>query len=656
MSNFYADPSIVSGGDGTIGDPWSLQEALTNGSQTTGDTLWLRGGTYGGKFISSLDGGAVQSYPGEWAKIDGNWTTTLNGAINSSQTTFTLTDASMVLSGGALEIWIDDEIITIYSKSGNNITSSARNAEGTVGGAAAHADGATVRLVSSQQFLVTGDNTIYQNFEVTTSLTNRTTIWGKMRGGGISTYVGNGNSFINLIVHDVVTGIFTGSSSANTTIYGCLSYNNGMKTMAPYYGGEPRGTNYYLENSAGYSRVYECMSLNGFAGNGQFFGVTGPYVGGDMQGTVFANAGAPMEVEVPNYAPNLIHGTGSQESDYALVTESYFWMPMDVNIGTMTFGYGAGIANGDVTNCIFVGGLNGVDYKPGDGTFTDNICTNTDHDGRFITVPDGRSYTVNDNTYYNTVSAVDYRFIVTSSGQPGTWAEWRSYTGYDADSTITTSAMPDTVVVRPNTYDIGRAHIIIYTASAPTSINVDLATTGLTDNQAYTIKNAFDYFGDDVATGTYDAGSTTISLPLNGAALDVATPTGLGYTPTTTVPNFAAFIVIPGAAGASTPGTPTGLTANVGQSSGATGTFQLAWTLGSGTETSVTVRRIVNGVTTDIPLSADITSYTDTGQTVGLSYTYAVKASNASGDSAWSDTAQEVLTGLTCFGAPPSIG
>ena len=94
----------------------------------------------------------------------------------------------------------------------------------------------------------------------------------------------------------------------------------------------------------------------------------------------------------------------------------------------------------------------------------------------------------------------------------------------------------------------------------------------------------------------------------------------------------------------------------MGQSSGATGTMQLAWTLGAGTETSVTVRRIVGGVTTDIPLSADVTSYTDTGQTVGLSYTYAVKASNAAGDSAWSDTAQEVLTGLTCFGAPPSIG
>jgi len=123
----------------------------------------------------------------------------------------------------------------------------------------------------------------------------------------------------------------------------------------------------------------------------------------------------------------------------------------------------------------------------------------------------------------------------------------------------------------------------------------------------------------------------------------------------TTAPDFGVFVVIPGAADASAPGTPSKPTAALRQTNSTTGSFLVSWTLGAGTETSVTLRRIVNNVTTDIPLAADTTSYTDTGQTVGLSYTYAVKASNAAGDSAWSDTEQKVLTGLTCFGAPPSV-
>ena len=58
----------------------------------------------------------------------------------------------------------------------------------------------------------------------------------------------------------------------------------------------------YLENSAGYSRVYDTISVNNFGHGGQFFGVTGPYIGGDVQGSVFANAGSPMRGIDPNIA------------------------------------------------------------------------------------------------------------------------------------------------------------------------------------------------------------------------------------------------------------------------------------------------------------------------------------------------------------------
>jgi len=652
---YYASPTGLATNDGSIGSPWSLQKALINDAQTSGDILYLRDGTYLGKYQSTLDGGTVLPYPGETPIIDGYYTTTLNGAIDASQTSFALTSAVEILAGspGVTSIWIDDEIIHTYGKSGNTITQAIRGYGGTT--AASHANGATVKLVGNQ-LEVWGTNTTYQNFEITTSLPNRTGIYQIQRGSGV-VEIGTGNSFINLISHDNVVGIFTGSATNNTLIYGCLLYNNGVVSDIAYGGTEPRGLNLYLENTSGYSRVWEVLELNSFVNGGQYFGQTASYVGGDTKGSVFANAGAPVRNVYPSsYYRQLIVGTNSVEIPSVSIDHSYFWQP---NLGTainLAFGYGAGIASGSVTNSVIVGTIMGCEFSPTTGTFTNNIVDVNYGAGSVTLKSVGLSNTIDNNLYYH-VDGVSGWFYY---GAPGhstvSFTQWKIDSGYDSSSTASASAMPDTVYVRPNDYQIGRAHIIVYAQSAPTSINVDLATTGLTDGQDYTIKNAFDYFGTAVATGTYDAGSTTISLPLNGAATNVATPTGLAYTAPTTAPNFAAFVVVPGTAASGTPGTPTGLTANVGQSSGATGTMQLAWTLGSGTETSVTVRRIVGGVTTDIPLSADTTSYTDTGQTVGLPYTYAVKASNAAGDSAWSDTAQEVLTGLTCFGAPPSIG
>lgn len=654
MSNFYADPAVASGGSGTIGSPWPLATALANGSQTTGDTLWLRGGTYTGKYTSTLNGGSVKSYcyalaggyvenPSEWAKLDGNFFTTLNGAITSSQTSFTLTSGTGIVVGD--EICIDQEIIVIVAKSGNNITNCLRGASGTVGTAEAHSNGAEVYLAGTQ-LLIEGANTTYQGFEIMNSHPERRgLIFPEIaRGNGINN-LDDSNNLVNLIIHDNINGIFCGSVSSNSLAYGCLSYNNGFfhPVESEYSGGH----NFYLENSAGYSRPYECIALNAFRNGMQLYGRTGAYIGGDMQGCVVSQSSFWGE------GRNLIYGPENVQCPTGSVIDSHFYRPPTDGY-SVNFGFGSGVDVGTFTGNYILGTGTGFEATVlvNELTFEDNVFYSPSSDVYIITTnTDYASW--NNNTYYGTTTQT--RFGLVGTGNLN-FTNWKSATGYDAASSTNAGALPDAVFVRPNTYEIGRAHIIVHAYSGPTSINVNLAATGLTDNQAYEIRNAFDFFGTAVATGTYDAGATTISLPLNGAALNVATPVGESTEPTTTLPQFGVFVVLPGLADASAPGTPTGLTASIGQSNSTTGTFQLAWTLGAGTETSVTVRRIVNGVTTDIPLAADVTSYTDTGQTVGLSYTYAVKASNAAGDSAWSDTVQEVLTGLTCFGAPPSIG
>lgn len=74
-AGYYAAPTGTSGGDGSYARPWDLATALTNNRAGAGDTLWLRGGTYTGKFRSTLSGAAgrpvvIRQYPGERAVID----------------------------------------------------------------------------------------------------------------------------------------------------------------------------------------------------------------------------------------------------------------------------------------------------------------------------------------------------------------------------------------------------------------------------------------------------------------------------------------------------------------------------------------------------------------------------------------------------------
>ena len=83
---------------------------------------------------------------GSWGgTTTGSTTTTLNGSINSSDTTITLTSAASFASAGA--IVIDSEYITYSGKSTNDLTGCVRGASGTT--AAAHTSGAVVTQVTT---------------------------------------------------------------------------------------------------------------------------------------------------------------------------------------------------------------------------------------------------------------------------------------------------------------------------------------------------------------------------------------------------------------------------------------------------------------------------------------------------------------------------
>ena len=95
-------------------------------------------------------GWSLGSWGGEAA---GAVTTTLNGAINDSVTTLTLTDASLFPSTGTNFIIIGSEEISYTGVSGNTLTGLTRGVAGTT--AASHSDGATV--TNSTDYIAWGE-------------------------------------------------------------------------------------------------------------------------------------------------------------------------------------------------------------------------------------------------------------------------------------------------------------------------------------------------------------------------------------------------------------------------------------------------------------------------------------------------------------------
>jgi hypothetical protein len=97
------------------------------------------------------------------------------------------------------------------------------------------------------------------------------------------------------------------------------------------------------------------------------------------------------------------------------------------------------------------------------------------------------------------------------------------------------------VVVRPNQYEKGRAHIIVYNWHKAESADVDVSRV-LQQGQPYVIVSAQNFYGDPVAKGNYQGGS--VRLPMTPAI----TPKPVGMPDCvlpTTEPEFSVFVLLP---------------------------------------------------------------------------------------------------------------
>ena len=332
---------------------------------------------------------------------------------------------------------------------------------------------------------IQGSYAWFWGFEVTNSSTNNRISSGTApppgRGQGTN-LLGPNTKLINMVIHDTMQGVLT---TANTNeVYGCLIYYNG-------YDGTDRGHGhgiYVQHDGTALKPIHDNVVFQQFG-----YGIHGYTEGGsldnlDYQGnTVFDNGGLSHS---SGWTTNILLG-GLQVATNPNIQSNYTYN--QVQSGKNNLGYSAGCTNPTVKDNYFASGT----------ALKLVSCSGT---------------TMTGNTFYGSL-------------QGFTQAQFPSNTYFGSQPTGTR------VFVRPNAYESGRAHLTVYNWNDAPTVNVDLSTV-LAPGASYVIRNAQNYFGAPVLSGTYDGGA--VAVPMTG--LTAAAPVGLP-TPAASGPTFNAFVL-----------------------------------------------------------------------------------------------------------------
>jgi hypothetical protein len=382
---------------------------------------------------------------------------------------------------------------------------------------------------SGQEILtVDGSYTDFWGLEVINSLTQRT----DTRHSGV--YLRNAQHvrLINLIIHDTGMGVFGEPDARFCEVYGSIIYNGGWQTTT-----RSNGHALYMKGDATGAKLLKDNIMFNMFGLGVHVYAdagTGPLDNITVEGNVAFNNGTLSDYTNSN--SNVLAG-GLDVADNITVQDNYTYFSPGLGGHSLFMGY-QGTANGSLVlrNNYLVGGGPVLETRfwntavvqgntlYGTGTLVDFMDANS------------TGYTWSNNTYFRDSTATAWHF----GGTPYTLPGWRTATGLgtgDRGLAVPTTTL---VVVRPNTYEPGRANIIVYNWGNQASVAVNVGGVISTGNQ-YEVRNVQNLFGAPVASGTYN-GSGTITVPLGGVN---ATPPigGSPNAPVHTGPAFDVFLL-----------------------------------------------------------------------------------------------------------------
>jgi Right handed beta helix region len=474
----FVAPNGTPNGAGSMSNPMDLGTALRGDHVQPGMTVWLLEGTYSGVFTSKLTG-------------------TSNSPI------------VVRAYPGARAIISDDR---------------------------STGKGGTLNIF--------GAWTTYRDFEVTNRSPERG-MFHQFRPMGLEVQAPH-TKFINLIIHDTGHGFGFWKEAVDSEIYGCIIFNGGTQNSE----GELRyGHGIYTQNNEGTKQIRDNIIFNQFGWGIHGYPNPGDLTGFDIEGNIIFNNGSNSNrsyrfpsIMVGGYKP---HGAARITVANNYTYESQEQRPLKKFSDTnLCLGCSDPNDNQDATvrDNYLVGGIPVAEIANfRQITLTGNFLYGQDGMA-VVLLPKGasaRDYRWDNNRYYGP-GVEGTKAIFALDNKAYDFNQWRETTGFDRSSQYSPTRPGGVdVFVRPNQYDPGRGHVVVYNWDRRNAVDVNLGNV-LRTGQAYEVYNVADLFGSPVASGQYQGGS--IRLPMG--PVRVARALGKSEAPSDTGPEFNAFLVL----------------------------------------------------------------------------------------------------------------
>ena len=343
--------------------------------------------------------------------------------------------------------------------------------------------------------------------------------------------------FINLAVHDAIgNGLGLWLLAPDNEVYGCLIYYNGWQGTD-----RAHGHGYYGQNVSGVKQFTDNLVFSQYGNGVQLYGSDSSYLYNfQLTGNTFFNNGI---IALNNSGGNNVTLEGGAPAKGIVFNNNATYHVIkaagSVSAGSPT----QGNADLQMMNNYLVGRLLLQNWNS--ITFSGNFVAARIPVAQLV--EDVQSYVASnhhwDNNYYlSDILWYPFKFQTTSGASSPQYffPDWQRLTGLDAHSTYSYGVWSGTkIIVRPNQYEPGRAHVTVYNWGWLPSVKADLSSV-LTVGTAFEVRNAQNFFGAPVVSGVYDGNPVT--LPMLG--LTAADPIGQGIAPAPTGPEFNAFVVV----------------------------------------------------------------------------------------------------------------
>ena len=290
---------------------------------------------------------------------------------------------------------------------------------------------------------------------------------------------------INCAVHDAAQGIGTWGSAKRNELYGNIIFHNG-------WDGPDRGHGHgiYLQNDVGTKRITHNIIFRQFGNGIHAYGEEGSINHLHIMGNVsFLNGALSSHNRLQR---NILVGGGIPAKGL-LLERNYTYHPLgDPSGGSNNVGYQAGCEDGAVANNYFAG-----------PTALDMVnCGDVKLEGNFL--------------------VGEVRGVAKGAGNL-----IHAETPSDAE-----------VVVLPNTWEPGRATVVVFNWLQEESVSVDLSAASFRDGHTVEIRNVEDYYGEP-RTAVYSP-DVPLLIPMKGWT--PAAPAGMAN-PAPATPTFGVFVL-----------------------------------------------------------------------------------------------------------------